>query len=222
MPLRMPRYRLRVCNNEFDFNNLAIGITEALAPDALILSDPGVIFLLRQHFLDTELHLSVQANTLNWAAVQFWQGQGIRRVILSCELALEEIEQIRAKVPAMELEVFVHGALCMAYSGRCLLSGYMDTCNLNQGTCTKACRWVYQVTAATENAAGQFVPKVETTSANVAAIAGASLHQSQPINDIVLLADPQKPGELMPAFEAEHGTYIMNSKDLRVIQHVDR
>jgi putative protease len=243
----MPRYSLRVRNNEFDFDNLALGIVEAhalgkkfycvlnsaphnakletlledigkvvaLAPDALIVSDPGVIFLIRQHFPQMELHLSVQANTLNWAAVQFWQQQGIARVILSRELALEEIEQIRAKVPAMELEVFVHGALCMAYSGRCLLSGYLDKRDPNQGTCTNACRWPYQVTAATENAVGQFVPAIS-------AVAGASLHQSKPVDDIVLLADPQKPGELMPAFEDEHGTYIMNSKDLRAIQHVDR
>jgi len=247
----MPRYSLRVRNNEFDLDNLAIGIAEAhqlgkkfycvlnsaphnakletliedigqvvaLAPDALIVSDPGVIFLLQQHFPQMELHLSVQANTLNWAAVQFWQQQGIRRVILSRELALEEIEQIRAKVPAMELEVFVHGALCMAYSGRCLLSGYMDKRDPNQGTCTNACRWPYQVTPATENAVGQFVPQA---AANSTAIAGTSLHQSQPVDDIVLLADPQKPGELMPAFEDEHGTYIMNSKDLRAIAHVDR
>jgi putative protease len=250
----MPRYSLRVRNNEFDFDNLALGIAEAhalgkkfycvlnsaphnakldtllddigqvvaLAPDALIVSDPGVIFLIRQHFPQMELHLSVQANTLNWAAVQFWQQQGIARVILSRELALEEIEQIRAKVPAMELEVFVHGALCMAYSGRCLLSGYMDKRDPNQGTCTNACRWPYQVTAATENAVGQFVPAAEAASANISTIAGASLHQSKPVDDIVLLADPQKPGELMPAFEDEHGTYIMNSKDLRAIQHVDR
>ena len=247
----MPRYSLRVRNNEFDLENLAIGIAEAhalgkkfycvlnsaphnakldtllddigqvvaLAPDALIVSDPGVIFLIRQHFPAMELHLSVQANTLNWAAVQFWQQQGIRRVILSRELALEEIEQIRAKVPAIELEVFVHGALCMAYSGRCLLSGYLDKRDPNQGTCTNACRWPYQVTAATENAVGQFVP---AASANVKTSAGASLHQSKPVDDIVLLADPQKPDELMPAFEDEHGTYIMNSKDLRAIQHVDR
>jgi putative protease len=250
----MPRYSLRVRNNEFDLENLAIGIAEAhalgkkfycvlnsaphnakldtllddigqvvaLAPDALIVSDPGVIFLIRQHFPQMELHLSVQANTLNWAAVQFWQQQGISRVILSRELALEEIEQIRAKVPTMELEVFVHGALCMAYSGRCLLSGYMDKRDPNQGTCTNACRWPYQVTAATENAVGQFVPAAEAAAANGATIAGVSLHQSKPIDDIVLLADPQKPGELMPAFEDEHGTYIMNSKDLRAIQHVDR
>lgn len=264
----MPRYSLRVRNNEFDLEHLAIGIAEAhalgkkfycvlnsaphnakletliadisevvaLAPDALIVSDPGVIFLVRQHFPKMELHLSVQANTLNWAAVEFWQQQGISRVILSRELSLEEIEQIRAKVPSMELEVFVHGALCMAYSGRCLLSGYMDKRDPNQGTCTNACRWPYQVTAATENAVGQFVPalSVRQTADDQASAASSkaslqgvashasSLHQHQPVSDIILLSDPQKPGELMPAFEDEHGTYIMNSKDLRAIQHVDR
>jgi putative protease len=260
----MPRYSLRVRNNEFDLEHLAIGIAEAhtlgkkfycvlnsaphnakldtliadigevvaLGPDALIVSDPGVIFLVRQHFPAMELHLSVQANTVNWAAVQFWQQQGISRVILSRELSLEEIEQIRAEVPSMELEVFVHGALCMAYSGRCLLSGYMDKRDPNQGTCTNACRWPYQVTAATENAVGQFVPaatepghataELSTVALQRATPFASNLHQQQPVPDIILLADPQKPGELMPAFEDEHGTYIMNSKDLRAIQHVDR
>lgn len=250
----MPRYSLRVRNNEFDLANLAIGIQEAhalgkklycvlnsaphnaklntliediaevvkLGPDALIVSDPGVIHLIKQHFPEVELHLSVQANTVNWAAVQFWLHNGISRVILSRELALDEIEQIRQKVPEMELEVFVHGALCMAYSGRCLLSGYMDKRDPNQGTCTNACRWPYQVTEAKENEVGQFVPTA--ISANDAPVAndGISLHQTKPVDDIILLTDPQRPGEMMPAFEDEHGTYIMNSKDLRAIQHVDR
>ncbi len=246
----MPRYSLRVRNNEFDLPTLALGIQEAhalgkklycvlnsaphnakldtliddiaevvaLGPDALIVSDPGVIHLIRQHFPQMELHLSVQANTVNWAAVQFWAQNGISRVILSRELALDEIEQIRRKVPQMELEVFVHGALCMAYSGRCLLSGYMDKRDPNQGTCTNACRWPYQVTTATENEVGQFVPATSTATAEPV----LSLHQHQPVDDIILLTDPQKPGEQMPAFEDEHGTYIMNSKDLRAIQHVDR
>lgn len=246
----MPRYSLRVRNNEFDLDNLAIGIREAhalgkklycvlnsaphnaklntlvddiaqvvqLKPDALIVSDPGVIYLIRQHFPDIELHLSVQANTVNWAAVQFWLHNGISRVILSRELALDEIEQIRRQVPAMELEVFVHGALCMAYSGRCLLSGYMDKRDPNQGTCTNACRWPYQVSSAVENEVGQFVPAAPTTTGTEQ----LSLHQSKPVDDIILLTDPQNPTEQMPAFEDEHGTYIMNSKDLRAIQHVDR
>lgn len=249
----MPRYSLRVRNNEFDLATLATGIQEAhalgkkfycvlnsaphnakldtlvediaevvkLGPDALIVSDPGVIFLMKQHFPQMELHLSVQANTLNWAAVLFWQQQGISRVILSRELALEEIEQIRRQVPEMELEVFVHGALCMAYSGRCLLSGYMDKRDPNQGTCTNACRWPYQVKAATENDVGQFIPTAHHNDSGQQQN-GLNLHQQQPVGDIVLLSDPQNPAELMPAFEDEHGTYIMNSKDLRAIQHVDR
>ena len=98
----------------------------ALQPDALIVSDPGIVMLLRQHFPEQALHLSVQANTVNWAALKFWQQQGIERVILSRELSLQEIKEMREHVPDMELEVFVHGALCMAYSGRCLLSGYTN------------------------------------------------------------------------------------------------
>lgn len=246
----MPRYSLRVRNNEFDLATLAVGIGEAhtlgkkfycvlnsaphnaklntllddiaavvaLKPDALIVSDPGVIYLIRSHFPDTELHLSVQANTVNWAAVQFWAQNGISRVILSRELALDEIEHIRREVPAMELEVFVHGALCMAYSGRCLLSGYMDKRDPNQGTCTNACRWPYQVSQAQENEVGQFVPAAPKQEAD----SPLSLHHSKSVDDIILLTDPQKPTEAMPAFEDEHGTYIMNSKDLRAVQHVDR
>ena len=95
----------------------------AMQPDALIMSDPGLIMLVREHWPQQPVHLSVQANAVNWATVKFWQQQGISRVILSRELSLDEIEEIRQRVPEMELEVFVHGALCIAYSGRCLLSG---------------------------------------------------------------------------------------------------
>lgn len=91
------------------------------------------------------IHLSVQANAVNWATVKFWASQGVERVILSRELSLEEIEEIREQCPDTELEIFVHGALCMAYSGRCLLSGYMNKRDPNQGTCTNACRWEYKV-----------------------------------------------------------------------------
>jgi len=105
-----------------------------MAPDALIMSDPSLIMLVRRHFPLMPIHLSVQANTVNWASVEFWQQQGLSRIILSRELSLEEIGEIREQVPGMELEVFVHGALCMAYSGRCLLSGYMNKRDANQGT----------------------------------------------------------------------------------------
>ncbi|MBI6898963.1 tRNA 5-hydroxyuridine modification protein YegQ [Pseudomonas putida] len=238
-----PRYSLRVRNNEFDHANLALGIQEAQAqgkrfyvvvniaphnaklktflkdlapviemgPDALIMSDPGLIMLVRQHFPQMPIHLSVQANTVNWASVRFWQGLGLTRVILSRELSLEEIEEIRQQVPEMELEVFVHGALCMAYSGRCLLSGYMNKRDANQGTCTNACRWKYQATPASENATGDIVRECEPT-----------LGLGAPTEQVFLLQESNRPGEEMPAFEDEHGTYIMNAKDLRAIQHVER
>ena len=238
-----PRYSLRVRNNEFDHANLALGIDEAhtlgkrfyvvvniaphnaklktflkdlapviaMAPDALIMSDPGLIMLVRQHFPHMPVHLSVQANTVNWASVQFWQQMGLSRVILSRELSLEEIEEIRQQVPGMELEVFVHGALCMAYSGRCLLSGYLNKRDANQGTCTNACRWKYEATPATENATGDIVREVQPT-----------LGLGAPTDQVFLLQESNRPGSEMPAFEDEHGTYIMNAKDLRAIQHVER
>lgn len=238
-----PRYSLRVRNNEFDHANLALGIQEAhalgkrfyvvvniaphnaklktflkdlapvieMAPDALIMSDPGLIMLVRQHFPQMPVHLSVQANTVNWASVRFWQQLGLSRVILSRELSLEEIEEIRQQVPDMELEVFVHGALCMAYSGRCLLSGYLNKRDANQGTCTNACRWKYDAIPATENATGDIVREVQPT-----------LGLGAPTEQVFLLQESNRPGTEMPAFEDEHGTYIMNAKDLRAIQHVER
>ena len=110
----------------------------AAKPDACIMSDPGLIMLVKEAFPDMPIHLSVQANTVNWATVKFWQNNGISRVILSRELSLKEIEEIRQQCPDIELEVFVHGALCIAYSGRCLLSGYFNNRDPNQGTCTNA------------------------------------------------------------------------------------
>lgn len=227
-----PRYSLRVRNNSFTLQNMGEAIAYAhshnkrfyvvvniaphnaklthfvehmaqivaLKPDALIVSDPGVIMLLRQHFPEQALHLSVQANTINWAALKFWQQQGIERVILSRELSLKEIKEMRQQVPDLELEVFVHGALCMAYSGRCLLSGYMNKRDPNQGACTNACRWGYQVHEAKEDAVGQYVPAYHP--------------------DPVLLGDPKQPDDLMLLDEDLHGSYIMNSKDLRAIDLV--
>jgi putative protease len=114
-------------------------------PDAVIMSDPGLIMLARQEFPDLVLHLSTQANTMNWAAVQFWKEQGIARIILPRELSIPEIKEIHDHVPDMELEVFVHGAMCIAYSGRCLLSSYLTHRDANLGVCTNSCRWQYKV-----------------------------------------------------------------------------
>jgi putative protease len=132
-----------------------------MGPDALIMSDPGLIMLVRENFPEMDIHLSVQANAVNWATVKFWQQMGLTRVILSRELSLDEIEEIRSQVPEMEIEIFVHGALCMAYSGRCLLSGYINKRDPNQGTCTNACRWEYNVQEGKEDDVGNIVHKHE-------------------------------------------------------------
>jgi U32 family peptidase len=212
-----PRYSLRVRHNDFNhLNHLETGIQEAhkkgkkfyvasnilphnaklktfladitpiieMQPDALIMADPGLITLVQEVWPDIPIHLSVQANAMNYATVKFWQQIGITRIILSRELSLEEIAEIRQQCPNIELEVFVHGALCIAYSGRCLLSGYINHRDANQGTCTNACRWNYQLHTALE--------------------------------------EKERPGEYMPIFEDENGTYIMNSKDLRAVQLIER
>jgi putative protease len=222
-----PRYSLRVRNNDFgDLEVLREGIETthalghkfylvsnifphgnkikhyvknmepvvALKPDAMIMSDPGLIMMAREAWPDMEIHLSVQANTVNAAAVRFWKTVGVSRVILSRELSLEQVEQIRQDCPDTELEVFVHGALCIAYSGRCLLSGYFNHRDANQGTCTNSCRWDYKVKPAAEDASG----------------------------DVYLIEEAQREGSYMPVEEDEHGTYVMNSKDLRAIEHVKR
>ncbi|HEY9051493.1 MAG TPA: tRNA 5-hydroxyuridine modification protein YegQ [Gammaproteobacteria bacterium] len=241
-----PRYSLRVRNNDFLEDNLAIGIAEAhqvgkkfyltsnlmphnskiktyirdmapiiaMGPDALIMADPGLIMMVRETWPDMPIHLSVQANTVNYAAVKFWQSVGIERIILSRELSLEEIEEIRQQCPDMELEVFVHGALCIAYSGRCLLSGYFNHRDPNQGTCTNACRWDYKTIPAEENAEGVYKPAQSKSNMG---------DERNPLSDqVVLLEEANRPGELMPMFEDEHGTYIMNSKDLRAVEHVHK
>lgn len=246
-----PRYSLRVRNNEFNHANLKIGIDEAhslgkkfyvvvniaphnsklktfirdlqpvidMKPDALIMSDPGLIMLVRENFPQMDIHLSVQANAVNWASVKFWQQMGLTRVILSRELSLDEIAEIRSQVPEIELEIFVHGALCMAYSGRCLLSGYINKRDPNQGTCTNACRWEYNVKEGQEDAIGNVIdPNQVIEVKNVV----PTLGEGKPTDKVYLLSEAQRPEEEMTAFEDEHGTYIMNSKDLRAVQHVEK
>lgn len=195
----------------------------AMGPDALIMSDPGLIMMVRESFPDIAVHLSVQANAVNWATVKFWKQLGLTRIILSRELSLKEIEEIHTNVPDIELEVFVHGALCMAYSGRCLLSGYMNHRDANQGTCTNACRWQYGVEEATENEVGEIVSKQpQTEGCCQEEEVTPTLGEGPATDKVFILREGTRPEEEMTAFEDEHGTYIMNSKDLRAIQHVER
>jgi putative protease len=184
----------------------------ALKPDAMIMSDPGLIMMVRETWPEMEIHLSVQANTVNAAAVRFWKSVGISRVILSRELSLDQVEQIRQDCPDTELEVFVHGALCIAYSGRCLLSGYFNHRDANQGSCTNSCRWDYKTQSGVVDASGDILAPKE------AADRVHDLVRDQ----VYLIEESQRPGSFMPIEEDEHGTYVMNSKDLRAIEHVRR
>ena len=193
-----------------------------MQPDALIMSDPGLIMLVREHFPHMDIHLSVQANAVNWATVKFWKQMGLTRVILSRELSLEEIAEIRQQVPDIELEIFVHGALCMAYSGRCLLSGYINKRDPNQGTCTNACRWEYNVQEGKTDDVGNIVPMFDPSQQIEVKNVTPTLGEGTPTDKVFLYTEPQRPDEQMTAFEDEHGTYFMNSKDLRAVQHVEK
>jgi putative protease len=238
-----PRYSLRVRNN--DFGNIEVlkkGIDRAhelgnkfylvsnifphdnkiksyvqnmapviaLKPDAMIMSDPGLIMMVRETWPEMEIHLSVQANTVNSAAVKFWKSVGVARVILSRELSLDQVAQIRQECPDTELEVFVHGALCIAYSGRCLLSGYFNHRDANQGSCTNSCRWDYKTLPGVVDASGDILAPQ--------AVAERELERAE----VYVIEESQRPGSYMPIEEDEHGTYVMNSKDLRAIEHIKR
>lgn len=152
---------------------------KSVKPDALIISDPGVFAIAKRILPEMELHVSTQANNTNYGTYLFWYQQGAKRVVSARELSLKEIREIRARIPEdMEIESFMHGAMCISYSGRCLLSNFFTGRDANQGACTHPCRWKYSI--------------VEET----------------------------RPGEYMPVYENERGTYIFNSKDLCMIEHI--
>lgn len=148
-------------------------------PDALIISDPAVFTIAKEVLPDMELHISTQANNTNYGTYNFWHKLGAKRVVTARELSLEEIKEIRANIPDdLEIETFIHGAMCISYSGRCLLSSFMAGRDANQGACTHPCRWKYAV------------------------------------------VEESRPGQYMPVYENERGTYIFNSKDLCMIEHI--
>ena len=151
-----------------------------IKPDALIISDPGVFEIARRILPEMEIHISTQANNTNYGTFLFWYKQGAKRVVTARELSLKEIREIREHIPEdMEIESFIHGAMCISYSGRCLLSNFLVGRDANQGSCTHPCRWKYSI------------------------------------------VEESRPGEYMPVYENERGTYIFNSKDLCMIEHMD-
>ncbi len=180
------------------FKNSIATIAEA-RPDGIIMSDPGMIQYVQREFPELPIHLSVQTNTINWMSVAFWRDYGVKRIILSRELSLNELQEIHKEVPDIELESFVHGSICIAYSGRCLLSNYFNHRDANQGTCTNSCRWEYDIKEKLTDGEG---PK-------------------NSLQGEYLIEEKGRDGELMPIEEDEHGTYIMNSKDLRAIEYLD-
>mgnify|MGYP002678635185 FL=1 len=150
-----------------------------IKPDALIISDPGIYTIAKEICPEIERHISTQANNTNYGTYQFWWNQGAKRVVTARELSLNEIAEIRKNIPdEMEIETFVHGAMCISYSGRCLLSNYFTGRDANQGACTHPCRWKYAV------------------------------------------VEEKRPGEYLPVYENERGTYIFNSKDLCMIEYI--
>ena len=152
---------------------------KALRPDALIIADPGMFMLAREICPEIDIHISTQANNTNYMTYRFWQQQGAKRVVSARELSLAEIREIREKIPEeLEIESFIHGAMCISYSGRCLLSSYFTGRDANHGACTHPCRWKYAVVGET------------------------------------------RPGEYLPVYENERGTYIFNSRDLCMIEHI--
>jgi putative protease len=176
-----------------------------MGPDALIMADPGMISVVRERFPDMPVHLSTQANTVNWMTVKFWHDLGVKRVILSRELRLDEIKKMHDEVPGIELETFVHGAICISYSGRCLISNYLHGRDANQGTCTNSCRWEYKL--AYEKGSLLAVENDQTI-----------YEYDSPPPEGFYVKESRRPDERFPLSEDEHGTYLMNSKDLCAIE----
>lgn len=154
---------------------------KTIGPDAVIISDPGMFTIAKEVMPDTDIHISTQANNTNYMTFKFWWEQGAKRVVTARELSLNEIKKIREEIPDdMEIETFIHGAMCISYSGRCLLSSFMAGRDANRGACTHPCRWKYSI------------------------------------------VEESRPGEYMPVYENERGTYIFNSKDLCMIEHIPK
>lgn len=169
-----------------------------LRPDGVLVADLGIAGYLREHAPELELHVSTQANVTSHLAVEAWRRQGARLVVLAREMSFEELREIREKCPDIRLETFVHGSMCMTYSGRCLLSNYMAERGANQGSCAHSCRWKYKLKVAAPDGS---VGEIEITDENKSEFQ-------------FFLEEEFRPGQLYPIEEDEHGSYILNSKDL--------
>lgn len=180
---------------------------QALKPDAYIMSDPGLIYLVRKEYPEAEIHLSVQANNTNWAQAEFWKSMGITRIILSRELSLKEVREIHEMCPDIEIEFFVHGAICMAYSGRCLLSNYFSHRDPNQWTCSHSCRWEYKVFA-------------KDASPEELYDSTGRPEDYQELTGEFYLEERERKWEMLPIDEDEYGTYIMNSRDICLLSYM--
>ncbi len=198
------------------FENYVDKFLQNCQPDAWIMSDPGMIMTMREKHPEQEIHLSVQANTVNYATAKFWQKTGIKRIILSRELSIKEMGTIKEACPDLELEAFVHGSICIAYSGRCLISNYMSHRDPNQGTCSNSCRWQYKIYKKEE-----IQPR---NLQNTATAEGFALTQHgdqyRQLKDDYYLEESERPGEFMQLDEDESGTYLMNARDLCGIEYL--
>ncbi len=200
-------------NNKINGFMSAMSDMVSLKPDGFIMTDPGLIALTKEKFPDAVIHLSTQANNTNWAQVKFWKDYGVKRVILARELSVKEIREIHEMVPDIELEAFVHGSICMAYSGRCLLSNYFNYRDANQGTCSHSCRWGFKLYA---NDAVREIKKdtyrIESDDVLVDYV---------PLEGDFYLEEGERKGQFLPIDEDEYGTYIMNSKDLCAVDYLE-
>jgi U32 family peptidase len=191
-------------NSKLDGFLKALELLLAAEPDAVIMSDPGLIYESLRRFPHLVIHLSTQANTTNRLSVKMWRDLGVKRIILPRELQLSEIVEMRQAVPDIELEAFVHGAICIAYSGRCLISNYLNHRDANQGTCTNSCRWEYKLMQEKQS-----ILQIENSQSP------AELKNNLPEN---LAVQEAHRSEYFPIFEDEAGTYLFNAKDLCAIE----
>jgi putative protease len=182
-----------------------IETVKAVNPDGLIISDPGVFQFVKQHAPELELHISTQANVCSWLTVDFWKSQGAKLVVMAREVTFEELAEIREKCPDIKLETFVHGSMCMTYSGRCLLSNFMAERGANQGSCAHSCRWGYKLK----------IKLKDNTEHEI------EINENNKELFDFFLEEEIRPGALMPFEEDVHGSYILNSKDLCLLPKLD-